>query len=178
MRVIDVVIGGASSGKSAYAERLLCAAQAREKWYLATMPAQGAEAARRIAHHRAMRAGKGFLTAECPRDIGGWDCPPDAAVLLECVTTLVANELFDENGLRESAQSDVVDGIAALAARAQTLILVTGDVLRDDALHFTSETMRYREVLGAVNRRLCMMAERVTEVVCGIALPRKGRVNK
>ena len=59
-----LVTGGASSGKSAYAEQVACALPALH-FYLAAMKPFGEEGARRIARHRALRAGKGFITVEC-----------------------------------------------------------------------------------------------------------------
>ena len=59
-----LVTGGASSGKSAYAEQVACALPAPH-FYLAAMKPFGEEGARRIARHRALRAGKGFITIEC-----------------------------------------------------------------------------------------------------------------
>ena len=59
-----LVTGGASSGKSAYAEQLACSLPG-SRYYLAAMKPFGEEGARRIARHRALRAGKGFVTVEC-----------------------------------------------------------------------------------------------------------------
>ena len=59
-----LVTGGASSGKSAYAEQVACALPAPH-FYLAAMKPFGEEGARRIVRHRALRAGKGFITVEC-----------------------------------------------------------------------------------------------------------------
>ena len=59
-----LVTGGASSGKSACAETLACMLPGTH-FYLAAMKPFGEEGARRIARHRALRAGKGFATIEC-----------------------------------------------------------------------------------------------------------------
>lgn len=59
-----LVTGGASSGKSACAETLACALS-ESRFYLAAMKPFGEEGARRIARHKALRAGKGFVTIEC-----------------------------------------------------------------------------------------------------------------
>ena len=71
-----LVTGGASSGKSACAETLACALPGSH-YYLAAMKPFGEEGARRIARHRALRAGKGFVTVECwngLRDLTAADC--------------------------------------------------------------------------------------------------------
>lgn len=101
-----LVLGAAGSGKSAYAEQL-CVGSARTlragSLYLATMPSGGEDARRRIERHRKLREGKGFETLELPQLLFGTDegmllQAQGAAVLLECVGTLVANELFAEEG--------------------------------------------------------------------------------
>ena len=66
-----LVVGGAASGKSEYAEHLTEAAYAlagRETplWYIATMQAPDDESRARVTKHRDRRAGKGYETAECP----------------------------------------------------------------------------------------------------------------
>ena len=59
-----LVTGGASSGKSAFAEQVACSLPG-SRYYLAAMKPYGEEGARRIARHRELRAGKGFATLEC-----------------------------------------------------------------------------------------------------------------
>ena len=62
-----IVTGGSASGKSEYAESLAISSDARQRFYIATMKPWDEEGRRRIQKHRAMRAGKGFLTIEQPR---------------------------------------------------------------------------------------------------------------
>ena len=106
--MITLVLGGSGSGKSAYAEHLLDGKT--NKYYIATMQVYDAEGEKKVARHRRLRAGKGFVTMEQPRDIGEVDFskraqqamePPDRAgqnvterprcALLECMSNLVAN---------------------------------------------------------------------------------------
>ena len=70
------ITGGSGSGKSAYAEDRITASGLASRAYIATMEPFGAEAAARIARHRAMRAGKGFATFECPRNLEVLPVPP------------------------------------------------------------------------------------------------------
>lgn len=99
-----LVIGAAGSGKSAYAERVCVEFADRvpgRPYYLATMPADGAEARKRIERHRKLRSGKGFETLELPRLCADTTDAMLAqakgcAALLECMGTLAANELFGD----------------------------------------------------------------------------------
>ena len=89
------VYGGTASGKSAYAESLAASlAQPAPLIYLATMDASDPESLRRIARHRQQRAFAPFRTVEQPARIGQADFPQGAVVLVECLSTLTANELF------------------------------------------------------------------------------------
>ena len=145
-----LVCGGAASGKSAYAERLLCKLSGdAPRVYLATMRPFGEEAAARIEKHRAQRAALGFETIECYVKLSAAAIPPDCAVLLEDVGNLLANELFDGAGCGEDAADAVVRAAEALGRR-------------------------FLRALAAVNRRLAALADGVCEVVCGIAEYCKG----
>ena len=68
--MLILVTGGAASGKSEHAERLVCE-KAQSRLYLATMQPFGAAAETRIARHRALRRDKGFETVERPLGLAG-----------------------------------------------------------------------------------------------------------
>ena len=81
--MFTLVIGGAASGKSEYAESLLLGAPG-PRYYLATMePMEDAECRARIEKHRRQRAGKGFVTIERGVDLAGLALPARGDVLLE-----------------------------------------------------------------------------------------------
>lgn len=71
--MITLITGGSGSGKSAYAEKYICHVsnekRYKEKYYIATMQVFDDEGQRKIDRHRRLRAGKGFITIEQPRDI-------------------------------------------------------------------------------------------------------------
>ena len=105
-----VVSGGAASGKSAHAERILCRhAPEKSRLYVATMQPFGKAAEARIARHRALRAGKGFDTAERYTDLAHFSLSRRYdGVLLECLSNLLANELFSSEGAGEKAASAIL----------------------------------------------------------------------
>ena len=70
-KMLRLIIGGSASGKSEYAERLVCSLPGK-RIYVATMEPFGEEGRERIARHRKLREGKGFVTAEVPRDLGAF----------------------------------------------------------------------------------------------------------
>lgn len=171
-----LVAGGAASGKSAYAEELLCKLSGdAPRVYLATMKPFGAEADARIAKHRAQRAGRGFQTIECYVNLSAAEVPPGAAVLLEDIGNLCANELFDPSGSGDGAADAVVRGAEALQRRCAVLVLVSNEAGSGGA-DYAGDTARWLRVLGEVNRRLAARAEAVCEVACGIAEYYKGEI--
>lgn len=172
--MLILVAGGAASGKSGHAERLACeAAPQGGRLYVATMQPFGTAAQRRIARHRELRKGKGFVTAERYTRLAGF-IPPRRfeGILLECLSNLLANEMFSPEGAGEAAQA-VIDGVLALEQRCGTLVVVTNEIF-SDGIAYPEETMRYLQALAAVNRELAGHAGQVYESVCGILCRIKG----
>ena len=95
--MLTLVVGGAASGKSEYAERLVLQT-ALPRYYLATMQVWDAECAARVEKHRRMRAEKQFETLECPLHLGVVRLPARGTALLEDLGNLTANELYDPAG--------------------------------------------------------------------------------
>ena len=110
--MFTLVVGGAASGKSEYAEQLILRAGALPRYYVATMEPFGAEARARIARHRVLRAQKRFETIECPVGLSRVLLPARGAALLECLSNLAANELYSPAGAggEQAALAAVVDG--------------------------------------------------------------------
>ena len=96
--MIHLVTGGSGSGKSAYAEQCILDFGGTRRVYIATMQPFGAEGQARIARHRKMRAAKKFSTIECYTNLKEVELEPGSDVLLECMSNLTANEIFDPSG--------------------------------------------------------------------------------
>ena len=172
--MLILVTGGAASGKSAHAERLLCDRAPSSRLYLATMQPFGSAAQARIARHRALRQGKGFETVERPTNLAGLALAQhNDGVLLEDLGNLLANEIFAPEGAGDAAFGSVLAGIAHLQDCCETLVVVTDEIF-SDGLDYPSETAKYIAHLAALNRALAVRAEAVYESVCGILLPLKG----
>lgn len=163
--MLRLVTGGSGSGKSAFAESLTAASEIRERYYIATMIPWDEECRARIRRHRAMRAGKGFATLECPTGLDRLKVPAGSAVLLEDLSNLSANEYFSDD--REGAFERVLAGVEQAAARAELLVVVTNE-LYSDGVRYDPETAAYLELLARLNRAIAARADGVYEVVCGI----------
>ena len=196
--MLYIVTGGSGSGKSEYAEQT--AVQCRNRtggtlWYLATMRIWDDEGRKRVERRRRMRAAKGFETLERYTGLetlelretfeelnpAGLDAEQETdslkywesrrvaqkqVLLLECMSNLVLNEFYDqENG----AEERILQGIKHLQKQCGDLIIVTNEIF-SDGVTYESESERYIELLGRINRELGQMADSVTEVVYGIPL--------
>lgn len=181
--MITLITGGSGSGKSAYAEEyLLRHCEGGGRFYIATMEVYGEEGRARVERHRRLRDGKGFLTIEQPLDIeeaakkfGGAEKPVSGAALLECMSNLVANEMFSCGTPKAGGQvvEKVFRETERLSGRLEHLVIVTNNVF-EDGIAYEETTMEYMRALGAVNGRLAELADRVIEVVAGIPLVLKG----
>ncbi len=161
-----LVTGGAGSGKSEFAENKTLLFDANPL-YIAAMEPSGSEAARRIERHRAARAGKGFKTAERYTDIKNLDVGGTA--LLECISNLLANEMFSPTGSPERAAKEVIEGVRALCGRCANLVAVTNETScagRD----YGEGTLSYMKALGYVNAVLAKKADEVYEVCASAAI--------
>jgi adenosylcobinamide kinase/adenosylcobinamide-phosphate guanylyltransferase len=164
-----LVLGGARSGKSRYAESLIEALP--PPWiYIATAEGRDAEMGERITHHRTRR-GSAWQTIDAPHDLASAlsTAPGAAPLLVDCVTLWLSNRML--------AEADVdceIRGLeAALDCRTGPVVLVSNEVgsgiVPDNAL-----ARRFRDLQGQLNQRLAARADRVVLVVAGIPLIVKG----
>lgn len=169
--MLIVVTGGSGSGKSAYAEKKVLSFQDPVRYYVATMPCRDEEDHARVKRHQMLRAGKGFCTIERTKDLKGLQLPKNGkarvSVLLECVSNLVANEMFDPDGAGRRAAEEMKHGIDSLLEQCDNLVVVTNEIF-SDGVQYPEETMAYLALLGEINRDLFARADEVVEVVCGI----------
>lgn len=161
--MLALIFGGAASGKSEYAERLVLS-QPGPHIYLAAMEPWGEEAQARIEKHRRSRSGRGFQTVERYIDLSGLSLPPEASVLLEDLGNLTANELFRPDGGGEDA---VASGLEHLAKTCRNLTVVTNEVF-SGGKDYGEDTLRYLEILARLNRIVAAKADLVAEIVCGL----------
>ena len=157
-----LVLGGAASGKSCYAESLFDGPAV----YIATARAGDAEMAARIARHRARR-GPHWTTVEAPDRLPeALAAAGGAAVLVDCLTLWLSNALL--------AGRDAPTGalLAALAGRPAPTVLVSNET----GMGLVPETAlgrRFRDAQGRLNRELAAAADRVVFVAAGLPLQLK-----
>ncbi len=165
MSRITLVLGGARSGKSRYAEGLITASP--PPWiYVATAHAGDEEIAERIALHRKRRA-HGWQTHETPHNLApAFAAPPsNAPLLVDCLTLWLSNRMLADADIER--ETDALE--AALARRQSNIVLVSNEVgcgiVPENAL-----ARRFRDAQGRLNQRLAARAHCVMLMVAGLPL--------
>ena len=165
---LTLVLGGARSGKSRYAETLITALP--PPWiYAATAQALDAEMAARIGAHRARR-GDGWTTLEAPRDLAATlTAHRKVPILVDCLTLWLSNLMMADAPIE--AEIDRLEN--ALAQAAAPVVLVANEVgsgiVPDNAL-----ARRFRDLQGGLNQRIAAQADTVVLLVAGLPLMVKG----
>lgn len=169
MEKFTFVLGGAASGKSAYAESL-AVQSGRPRVYVATAQAFDAEMKEKIRRHQEMR-GTGWDTIEAPGDVGTALAGIDAknVVLLDCATLWLGNFMLD-GGDPAAAPRAFCDQIARCAA---PLIVVSNEV-GQGIVPAEAESRAFREAQGRLNQAAAARADRVVAVMAGLPLALKG----
>lgn len=179
-----LVLGGARSGKSSYAESLAAQlAGGRPVIYVATATAEDDEMRERIARHRATRPAA-WLTLETPTDPAAALAQAAATehagvALLDCLTLLVSNILlggehasfdpqrFDAAAAEERVHAAIGELLAAYRSGSFTLILVSNEVGLGLVPSYPLGRV-YRDVLGRVNARVAAEADAVLFLLAGL----------
>ena len=169
------VLGGARSGKSAFAERL--AAQGGRVMYVATAEALDDDMRRRIAAHRSQRPAEWgtveeplHLASVLPAALDGYD-----TCLLDCVTLWVSNLLLSKEG-NPAAEREILEAARALMEvyeRSHATWIVVSNEVGLGVVPPSALGARYRDALGRVNQLLAARADRVYLMVAGLALELK-----
>lgn len=168
---LTVVIGGAASGKSAFAETLVIAT-GRPRHYVATAQAWDDEMAAKVAAHRAAR-GDGWRTVEEPRDIARALSGITAgdAVLIDCATLWLSNVMLADDA--PDIDTAVTALLAALAACPAPGVIVTNET-GQGIVPETALGRRFRNAQGRLNQRLAAQADLVVTIIAGLPLVLKG----
>lgn len=167
---LTLVLGGAASGKSGFAEELVRGASSR-RLYLATAEAHDDEMRGQIARHRQARAADGWDTVEAPMDPGPAlaAASADQAALLDCATLWLSNHMLSGGDIA-AAEAALFAGLAACAAPVVVVSNEVGlSVVPDNAL-----ARRFQRAQGALNQRLATQAGLVVFVTAGLPMVLKG----
>lgn len=180
--MMTLITGASGSGKSLFAEQYIDKKRKEEQdlVYLATMKPYGEETKKKINRHKEQRGGKKFQTVECYENIEQLELPTkNCCVLLECLSNLLANEMYpeiEEGSEKEIAFPSIIQkiyqGILHLEEQCQHLVIVTNEIF-SEPLPKWEDSVIYKRNLGLLNQMLANHAKVVYEVVAGIPIAHK-----
>lgn len=161
-----LVLGGARSGKSRYAQAR-AESLPGELLYIATAQALDAEMEDRIARHRADRGAR-WGTRDVPLDLPAaivTNAAPGRVLLVDCLTLWMSNLLFAERDLDAETEA-----LAAAVAQANGPVLLVANevglgIVPDNAL-----ARRFRDAAGRLNQTIAAVADEVQFVAAGLPL--------
>lgn len=166
---VTLILGGAASGKSRFAERLV-GTFGLPKTYIATAEALDAEMERKIQRHIADR-GDGWATIESPHDvpevIGALEV--GTAALLDCASVWLSNALLAEHpiGTRSAALLEAVD-------QSDGPLVIVSNEVGQGIVPDSKLGRQFREAQGKLNQDIAASADLVVLVVAGLPLVLKG----
>jgi adenosylcobinamide kinase/adenosylcobinamide-phosphate guanylyltransferase len=168
---LTLVLGGAASGKSGFAESLVLKGGDCPT-YIATAQVYDDEMAQKVANHRQMR-GTSWLTIEEPLHIADVlrTAPAGQPVLIDCATLWLTNLILADHDV--TAQSAAL--LEAATSTANPVVIVSNEVgqgiVPDNAL-----SRRFRNAQGRLNQQIAARADLVVAVMAGLPLPLKGQL--
>jgi adenosylcobinamide kinase/adenosylcobinamide-phosphate guanylyltransferase len=176
----ELIIGGARSGKSTYAEKRALESSLRVI-YVATAQALDGEMAHRIAHHRARRPAAWGLV-ESPLELAATlqqHAAPDACLLVDCLTLWLSNLLFAGAAARQAEAGEPV-ACPLFEGQVQALleclpqlpgrIIIVSNEVGWGIVPMAAVSRLFADEQGRLNQRVATACERVTLIAAGLPL--------
>jgi len=165
-----LVLGGARSGKSRYAEEIALKSNLR-KVYVATAQAYDSEMDERIAEHKARRD-ESWTVLDAPLDLAGairQGAGADAAVLVDCLTLWLTNRM-----LGEGDQDRACDELAAMIPQLPGLTIFVSNEVGSGIVPDNRLGRQFRDAQGRLNQMMAAACDTVVLVVAGLPMMLKG----
>ena len=193
--MIFLVVGGAKSGKSMFAQNLSKSLNESLKnpisgqldgeierevgklYYVATMNPYDLEDLKRIENHLREREGYGFNTIEETLNMSKVSSliKEEDTVLIDSITSLVTNYMFRGKEFYKDVSDDILSGILEIINNSKNVVIVS-DYLFSDSIQYDCYTENFRKEIGVVNRKLAKIADTVVECSYGNIIYHKGKV--
>ncbi|MDN6161990.1 MAG: bifunctional adenosylcobinamide kinase/adenosylcobinamide-phosphate guanylyltransferase [Atopostipes sp.] len=183
------ITGGARSGKTSFAEKSaekIAKKMQRDLYYLATSKAKDAEMKNRIKRHQKDRkkSQANWETIEQAVNVGeaAERLSENAVVLVDCITLLLTNELYNQNFNEEKLKEKeyqnyikerVTNGLMELLNHASYLFIVSNEVLYDPIFPENELVWVYQKLLGEIHQELVSKANKVYLLEFGIVIRKK-----
>jgi len=168
---VILVLGGAASGKSRFAQQLAETAGS-SLLYVATAQAGDSEMSERIVRHQQER-GAHWQTLEEPHDLAGRvpaAAQGKAAVLVDCITLWLSNLLLADEELAVKSVWPAVEAMIAAFDRIQAPVILVSNELGSGLVPEYPLGRTFRDLSGQVNQRLAARADHVWLVTAGLPM--------
>lgn len=170
--MLELILGGARSGKSRLAEERALAS-GLEVTYVATSQPQDSEMSARVAHHRARRPAAWGLVEE-PLALAAAlqrQADPRRVLLVDCLTLWLTNLLLAEEGRHLDRE---IESLLALLPRLPGYTLLVSNETGMGVVPLGELTRRYVDEAGRLHQALAALSDRVTLCVAGLPMTLKG----
>lgn len=178
--MVTLVVGGARSGKSTFAESLF--QDKRDVVYIATARVEDEEMSQRVIQHRAFRPNY-WRTFEGTYNIED-AIGSEKHYLLDCITVLTSNIMFDiskglidiDSRMQQSIEDEVIHVIEKLVNKSKNMCLDLVMVTNEVGCSIVPENQiarAYRDIIGRVNQKVAKMSDEAFAIVCGIPMKLK-----
>ncbi len=178
-KTLTLILGGARSGKSTYAQQLARERGGDDVLFVATAQALDDEMKARIGAHRRDRPAA-WRTLEAPQDAGKlvWQAGPGAVVLVDCLTLLVSNAVLALPASAGATEAEAaalaeVEGLITAYRQGEASWIVISNEVGLGLVPPYPVGRAYRDALGRANQRLAAEADEVLFIVAGIPLKLK-----
>lgn len=178
-----LILGGARSGKSSYAERLAIES-GKEVVYIATASANDSEMAERIRHHRASRPVE-WITVEEPLALGNqllrWSAP-ERLILVDCLTLWLGNLLFSSGEEYPEVGTITLpplfheqqDMLASALTRCSSDVILVSNEVGMGIMPMGAISRCFMDEQGRLNQAMAALCDRAVLVAAGLPLVLKG----
>lgn len=170
--MLELILGGARSGKSRFAERL-AADSGLAVTYIATSQPLDGEMTERIAHHRERRPAHWTLVEE-PLQLARLlreQAAANRCLLVDCLTLWLTNLLMLDDAARLAEERDaLLECLDGLPGR----ILLVSNETGLGVVPLGELTRRYVDEAGWLHQAVAERAQRVTFMVAGLPMTLKG----
>jgi adenosylcobinamide kinase/adenosylcobinamide-phosphate guanylyltransferase len=181
---VILVVGGARSGKSSFAEKL-CGESGENVCYIATSKITDDDMADRVAKHKAQRPASWHtieMYDDFPSIINVNEFKDCSVFLLDCITIMITNIMFDQSVDYDNCSSQTLDVVEStvfseirnlldvMGKNDKTLIMVSNEVGMGIVPSYRLGSI-FRDIAGRVNQFLAVEADEVYNIICG--LPQK-----
>ena len=169
--MIYLVLGGARSGKSRYAEQLAIDSK-KEVIYVATAEARDAEMQQRIQHHQASRPSS-WETIEAPINLSSIlksEAQKNRCLLVDCLTLWLSNILFNQQGvLQESVFKSQKKGLLSCINDLKGDVIFVSNEVGHGIVPMDKMSRRFVDEAGHLHQQLAQQADNVILVTAGLA---------